>query len=142
MLPCCVSKCQIKDHRAPNCLLPTHHTLLRQQQKPCRDDFSCNNGGSEVAGQSERPHPHCPSARKGPASVHLASTHLVPHLLDLSRVRVQWNKQVRDGRGGSSMSILFSPLKYQEQLKSQNCDNDKWHHSIPSVQRISHLVMH
>lgn len=40
------------------------------------------------------------------------------------------------------MSILFSPLKYQEQLKSQNCDNDKWRHSIQPVQRISHLVMH
>lgn len=45
------------------------------------------------------------------------STHLVPHLLDLFWVSVQWNKQVRDSRGGSSVSILFSPLKHQEQLQ-------------------------
>lgn len=70
-----------------------------------------------------------------------AGTDLVPHLLHLFWVRVQRDKQVGDGRGGSSMPILFSPLQSEEQVKSQNCDR-KRHRSVQSVQRISHLVMH
>lgn len=66
------------------------------------------------AATSGLPHPgHLLSHTRFQRLLAAVSTHLVPHLLDLFWVSVQRNKQVRDSRGGSSVSLLFSPLKYQ-----------------------------
>lgn len=126
----------------PQAVCCSHTTLVSTGAQAVEGEGLGCSGGSPPRGASTchlRPTRH--HLRLHTSSCHgltSASTYLVPHLLDLFGVSVQWNKQVRDSGGGGSVSILFSPLQTSRTVEKSELGQRLRDATASNLSHVSH----